>query len=83
MSSKSNESSSIPSLEELIRAGKLVKEPVKIKILGESLSKSRRDRMFGRGVPFIRHGRQIRFDPRDIRDYIDSNRRDPQIQGAA
>jgi hypothetical protein len=62
------------SLEELIRLGHLVDEPTKCKILGESMSKSRRDRLFGRGVPWVKRGRQVRFDPRDIAAHITANK---------
>jgi hypothetical protein len=65
-----NDSQGFISLEELVRRGALVDEPTKCKILGESLSKSRRDRLFGRGVPWVKRGRQVRFDPRDIAAHI-------------
>jgi len=62
------------SLDNLVRCGQLIDEPTKCRILGESVSKSRRDRLFGKGVPHIRLGRQIRFDPRDIASYIAAHR---------
>ena len=62
------------SLDDLLRCGELVDEVTKSRILRESISKSRRDRLFGRGVPYIKLGRQIRFDPRDIAAYISAQK---------
>ena len=70
-------------LFELARLGQLIDEKTKCRFLGESLSKSRRNRMFGRGVPFVKHGRQVRFDPRDVIAFIQANRHSLQEKGAS
>src|SRR5690348_3636281 len=40
------------------------------RIIGRSIGSLRRDRMLGIGIPFIRLGKLIRYDPRDVREYL-------------
>jgi 5-methylcytosine-specific restriction endonuclease McrA len=44
-------------------------------IIGRSVHSLRRDRLIGVGVPYIKCGSLVKYDPRDIRAYIERNRR--------
>ena len=44
-------------------------------ITGRGLQALAVDRMLGRGIPFIKCGRLVRYDPRDINNYLRDNRR--------
>jgi hypothetical protein len=45
------------------------------RITGRSAMSIRRDRMLGRGCPYIKMGRLVRYDPRDVRDYLERCKR--------
>jgi len=48
----------------------LLKEQELASLLNLSLSMIRKDRRLGRGVPFVRMGRSIRYRPEDVRAYM-------------
>lgn len=49
----------------------LLDEKQLARITRQSLASIRRDRQFGRGVPFIRVGQKlVRYDPADVRAYL-------------
>ncbi|MCX6596722.1 MAG: DNA-binding protein [Acidobacteria bacterium] len=39
---------------------------------GRSLPSLRRDRLFGRGIPFVKVGRQVRYRESDLAAYLES-----------
>jgi len=43
------------------------------KITDQSLTKVQRDRKHGRGCPFVKLGRHVRYRPEDVRRYFESN----------
>lgn len=45
------------------------------RITGRSVASARRDRLFGRGCPFVKLGALVRYRPSDVRDYIERNRK--------
>jgi hypothetical protein len=45
------------------------------RITGRSVGSARRDRLLGRGCPFIKLGALVRYRPSDVRDYIQQNRK--------
>jgi hypothetical protein len=47
---------------------------------GRSLPSLRRDRLFGRGIPFVKVGRQVRYRESDLSAYLQSL---PTFGGAA
>lgn len=51
----------------------LVDEPTYCRIRKCSLATVRRERTFGRGCPFVRLGRLIRYRPQDISAFIEEN----------
>jgi hypothetical protein len=53
----------------------LIDDPGLSRITGRSVQSIRRDRMLGRGCPYIKIGRLVRFDPRDVRDYLERCKR--------
>jgi len=44
------------------------------RIVGRSVASLRRDRLLRLGIPFTKLGALVRYDPRDIRAYIDANK---------
>lgn len=42
-------------------------------ILGISVSKARQDRVKGKGCPWRKIGRVVRYDPSDVRAFLDKN----------
>jgi len=44
-------------------------------ITGRSVASLRRDRLLGSGIPFVKLTSLVRYDPRDIRAYIERNKR--------
>jgi len=52
---------------------KLLTETEASKLLNVSLSKLRRDRSLGIGLPFTRIGRTVRYSEDDITDYLKKN----------
>jgi hypothetical protein len=45
------------------------------KITGRSVASLRRDRLLRIGIPHVKLMSLVRYDPRDIRDYIERNKR--------
>ena len=41
--------------------------------IGRSVPSLRRDRLLGRGIPFIKCGSLVRYRPSDIRAYLERN----------
>jgi hypothetical protein len=56
----------------------LVNEHECSRITGRSVASLRRDRLLGIGIPHIKLTSLVRYDPRDIRDYIERNKRSGQ-----
>ncbi|PWT80801.1 MAG: hypothetical protein C5B58_10925 [Acidobacteria bacterium] len=54
---------------------RLVTEQRLSEITGESLSTIRRNRMLGKGCPFIKLGGSVRYDPDVIAAYLEANTR--------
>ena len=54
---------------------RLVDELEVSRITGRSVNSLRRDRLLGTGISFIKIGALVRYDPQDIRDYIQQNKR--------
>jgi hypothetical protein len=44
------------------------------RITARSVPSLRRDRLLGAGIPFIKCGFLVRYDPQDIREYIQRNK---------
>ena len=44
-------------------------------ITGESVATARRNRLLGKGCPFVKLGSLVRYSPSDVRAYIEANRR--------
>lgn len=42
---------------------------------GRSVPSLGRDRLLGRGIPFIKCGNLVRYAPGDVRAYLDANKR--------
>jgi hypothetical protein len=42
-------------------------------ISGRSVGSLRRDRLFGKGIPYVKLGALVRYRPSDVRDYIEQN----------
>jgi len=53
----------------------LVNEHECSRITRRSVASLRRDRLLGIGIPYIKLTTLVRYDPRDIRAYIEQNRR--------
>jgi hypothetical protein len=53
------------------------------RITGRSVPSLRRDRLLGIGVPFVKLTSLVRYDPRDISDYIEQNKRGRRNGGHA
>lgn len=45
------------------------------RITGRSVASARRDRLLGRGCPFVKLGALVRYRLQDVRAYIESNLR--------
>jgi hypothetical protein len=52
----------------------LVNEHECSRITGRSVASLRRDRLLGIGIPHIKLISLVRYDPRDIRQYIERNK---------
>ena len=48
------------------------------KILGISCASLQQHRWLGRGIPFIKVGRSVRYSVDDLQAYIEENRVDPE-----
>jgi hypothetical protein len=53
----------------------LVNEHECSRITGRSVASLRRDRLLGVGIPHVKLTSLVRYDPRDIRAYIERNKR--------
>jgi hypothetical protein len=53
----------------------LINEHECSRITGRSVPSLRRDRLLGIGIPFVKLTSLVRYDPNDIRAYIERNRR--------
>jgi hypothetical protein len=51
-------------------------------ITGESVATARRNRLIGRGCPFVKLGALVRYRPEDVRTYIARNLRGQSVEGA-
>jgi hypothetical protein len=56
----------------------LVNEYECSRITGRSVASLRRDRLLGAGIPFVKLISLVRYDPRDIRAYLEGNKRGGQ-----
>jgi len=45
------------------------------RLTGRSVSSLRRDRLIGVGITYIKCGALVRYDPRDVREYLERNKR--------
>jgi hypothetical protein len=54
---------------------KLIDESGLSRLTERSVQSLRRDRMLGRGCPYIKMGRLVRYDPRDVREYLERCKR--------
>ena len=45
------------------------------RVTGRSVASLRRDRQLGIGIPHVKLTSLVRYDPRDIRNYIERNKR--------
>lgn len=50
------------------------------RITGKSLATARRDRLLGKGCPWVKLGGLVRYRPSDVRAYIDRNLRGGEVQ---
>jgi predicted DNA-binding transcriptional regulator AlpA len=50
---------------------KLIDESELSRIIGRSVPSIRRDRLAGRGIPYVKLGHLVRYDVSDVRDYLD------------
>lgn len=55
--------------------GYLLRDSEVSKIIGISPQTLRKARIEKRGIPYIQFGHSIRYDPKDVMDYIDSCRK--------
>ena len=51
----------------------LLNEQEYSRITGRSLASVRRDRLLGRGCPYVKLGSLVRYRPCDVREFIESN----------
>jgi hypothetical protein len=51
-----------------------VDEKLVSKILGRALSTLRNDRHRGRGIPYIKVGRSVRYDMRDVVKFMEAHK---------
>ncbi len=54
---------------------KLVSTPELARILGKSPRTIEKERLEGTGIPFVKLGRTVRYDLRDVEEHIRRNRR--------
>lgn len=57
-----------------VEAGELLTESQVSTILGRAPSTLQKDRCYGRGLPYIKTGQQVRYRVGDIVEYIDAHR---------
>jgi hypothetical protein len=50
-------------------------------ITGESVATARRNRLLGKGCPYVKLGSLVRYRPQDVRAYIARNLRTHQPEG--
>jgi hypothetical protein len=50
-------------------------------ITGESVATARRNRLLGKGCPYVKLGSLVRYRPQDVRAYIERNLRIHQPEG--
>jgi hypothetical protein len=50
-------------------------------VTGRSVASLRRDRLLRTGIPYVKLGSLVRYDPCDIRDYIERNKRRASASG--
>jgi hypothetical protein len=43
-------------------------------VLSSSVAKLRRDRWLGRGIPYVKNGRSVRYLENDVMKFIEENR---------
>ena len=53
----------------------LINEYEYSRITGRSVASARRDRLLGKGCPYIKQEHLVRYRPSDVREYIERNRR--------
>jgi hypothetical protein len=58
-----------------IQIERLLTEREYTTITGESVATARRNRLLKIGCPFIKLNHLVRYDPADVRRYIEANRR--------
>jgi hypothetical protein len=58
---------------------KLLDENRVAEITGQSLATLRRNRLIGRGLPFVKLGASVKYRPADLRDYINCNVRGQRV----
>jgi hypothetical protein len=56
------------------RLEQLLDERAVSRLTGRSVPSLRRDRLLGTGFPYIKLHSLVRYDPRDIREYIERNK---------
>ena len=50
-------------------------EHVYSRVIGKSVATARRDRLLGKGCPYVKLGVLVRYRPSDVRAYIERNLR--------
>ena len=58
---------------------RVVNETQAAEILSRAVQTLRNDRHLRKGAPYIKVGRSIRYRVRDLMDYLDRHRIDPEI----
>jgi hypothetical protein len=53
----------------------LLREHEAARITGESVATLRRNRLLGKGCPYVKLGTLVRYQPSDLRAYIEGNLR--------
>ena len=61
----------------------LITETKLAQVLGVSIQKLQRDRWAGRGIPYIKVGRCVRYRPEAVDAYLESRTRTSTTQQAA
>jgi len=52
----------------------LLNEHEVARLTRRSVSSLRRDRLLGVGIPFVKYRALVRYEPRDVRDYLERNK---------
>lgn len=58
----------------------LMDEKEAANLIGKSVSALQKDRFYGRGLPFIKLGRAVRYRPEDVAEYCLNHRVVPNVQ---